>query len=364
MQLSMPTQLNTAKQKVSSLFQFVTSGQVIVSFVRWLVTTGGTIAESAFLLATLWVTVNNVAHLIVSWVLPENVIQILNQVSVIAFSVLPELIIFAAIKITFDHWQLYYRSREKMALAWAIAYTPFTITFAVMTVLVLSSFVSVQATSNVSPQATGAMLVIRCLAGWGYGVVQMLFASLGKQGYAGTFEKLNSIIRSRNSTLAERDSTIAGLQESVTLLEEKANAQEREIVTLRLSLANKRLSRSKNDSGAANDTLLIDSPRVSSRKNDSSTFEATDNGETLTVTGEEMTLVATGEKRSKLKSAMQQAILNGEKINLKHISEQAGVSYGMARNHAKTIIEEITQETGELQAISAPAARVAQESEA
>lgn len=334
MQITMPAQLGDFSKKASSFLHFILSGQVIVSFVRWLVTTGGNVAESAFLLATLWVTINNVAHLIVTWILPASVIQVLNQISVIAFSVLPELIIFAAIKITFDHWRLFFRSKEKMSLAWAIAYTPFTICFAVMTVLVLSSFVSVQATADVSPQATGAMLVIRCLAGWGYGVIQMLFASIGRQGYASTIERLNSIIQSVNGTLADRDNTIAGLQSDIVSLQQLADEQEREIVSLKVSLASKRLSR-----------------RRDTRPNDSHTFEATETDDTLTISGNGMTVIATGKKRQELKSAMQKAIMQGERVNLRKISQDVGVSYGTARNHAKSIMQELSQE---LPAIAAP----------
>ena len=81
---------------VTSLFHYITSGKWVVDLVRWMITTGGTIAESAFLLATVYVTTNTVAHTLVTWILPDRVISTLNQVSVIAFSVLPELIIFAA----------------------------------------------------------------------------------------------------------------------------------------------------------------------------------------------------------------------------------------------------------------------------
>src|SRR5579871_1700641 len=71
-------------------FRYVFFFQWVVTIARWLITTGGNIAESAFLVATVYVTVNTVAHMLVVWLLPANVIVTLNQVSVIAFSVLPE----------------------------------------------------------------------------------------------------------------------------------------------------------------------------------------------------------------------------------------------------------------------------------
>src|SRR5205807_1368747 len=143
----------------------------VVDLARWLIDTGGNIAESAFLLATVYVTINTVAHMLVAWVLPQNVILTLNQVSVIAFSVLPELIIFAAIKVTFDHFKMAFATKRIDAWAWAIAYVLPTIVFLFLTVATISSFVSVEAISVNAPQATGLMLVVRCLAGWSYGML-------------------------------------------------------------------------------------------------------------------------------------------------------------------------------------------------
>src|SRR5207244_11444886 len=77
--------------------QYLFSLRWIVDLVRWLVGTGGNIAESAFLLATLFVTVEVVAGKLFSWVIPNpDVVSTLNQLAVIAFTALPDLIIFQA----------------------------------------------------------------------------------------------------------------------------------------------------------------------------------------------------------------------------------------------------------------------------
>jgi hypothetical protein len=57
---------------ITFLFHYITSFKWVIDLVRWMVTTAGNIAESAFLLATVYVTTNTVAHLLVTWVLPAQ----------------------------------------------------------------------------------------------------------------------------------------------------------------------------------------------------------------------------------------------------------------------------------------------------
>jgi len=194
----------------------------VVDIARWLINTGGNVAESAFLLATVYVTINTVAHLLVAWVRPPNVILTLNQVSVIAFSVLPELIIFAAIKTTFDHFKLAAATKRIDAWAWAIAYVLPTSVFLYLTIATISSFVSVEAVSASAPQATGAMLVTRCLAGWSYGMLQMLFVKIGHEGYSNLFERLHAEIAALGEALNTRDALNATLHAEVVTLKEQA----------------------------------------------------------------------------------------------------------------------------------------------
>jgi len=113
-----------------------------------------------FLLATVYVTTNTVAHLLVTWVLPAQMIVTLNQISTMAFSVLPELIIASAMKTTFDHWKLVWRSPKRVdAWIWAWSYTIPTLVFLIMTILTISTFVNFEAVNATPPQATGLMLV-------------------------------------------------------------------------------------------------------------------------------------------------------------------------------------------------------------
>jgi hypothetical protein len=177
-------------QTLKTLWICVSTGQFIVHFVRHLVKTAGNIAESAFMLAVIYVTVNNVAHQLVTWILPAPTILACNQIAVIMFSVLPELIVVGAILKTYDQWCTYKLTGDKPSMLWAIAYSLPTSMFVAMTVATLASFSDVQASSNVSPTATGAMLVSRCLSGWFYGLIQMMYAERKRQSHVSHLRKL------------------------------------------------------------------------------------------------------------------------------------------------------------------------------
>ncbi len=231
---------------ISFLFHYITSFKWVIDLVRWMVTTGGNIAESAFLLATVYVTTNTVAHLLVTWILPAQMISTLNQVSTMAFSVLPELIIASAMKTTFDHWKLVWRSPKRVdAWIWASSYTIPTLVFLIMTVLTISTFVNFEAVNATPPQATGPMLVIRCLAGWSYGMVQILFVSIGKQGYVEALDDLATRIKERDRTVEDRDKVIATQQENMRALQAHIQTQEQELFQARMALATSKATRQR-----------------------------------------------------------------------------------------------------------------------
>lgn len=203
----MPKWIDSTIKTARAAVTYLLSGQWIVDLVRNLVKTAGNMAESAFLLATIYVTINNVAHMLVTWIFPPGYVAVANQVSVIAFSVLPELIVASAILTTYDHWSVYAQTKRRDALVWSIAYTLPTTVFAVMTIITLSTFVDVQSTANISPTATGWMLVTRCLAGWTYALAQMIYSQRGKVGYSSHVKKLkgDSDVLKGELSLAKRE---------------------------------------------------------------------------------------------------------------------------------------------------------------
>jgi hypothetical protein len=192
---------------VQKAWTFIFNGHFMVSFVRWMTLTGGNIAESMFLLATLWVTINAVAHPLLLHILPTATIEVANYLAITAFSIVPELIIIPLIITCYSHWSLVVRRKSKPAWLWAVLYTVPALIFLGVTVMTIASFVSAKGTVDI--QLDGNQLVIRCLSGWWYSTVNMLFAQSGKQQYA--------------DMLDEKDATIAQITEAFTTEKSQMN---------------------------------------------------------------------------------------------------------------------------------------------
>jgi len=179
--------------KFKKAWKYIFNGHFMVSFVRWMTLTGGNVAESAFLLATLWVTINAVAHPLLAQILPTTTIEVVNYLAITAFSIVPELIIIPLIITCYSHWSLFVRRRNKSALLWSVLFTVPALVFLVVTVTTIASFVSAKGTIDI--QLNGAQLVIRCLSGWWFSTVNMLFAQAGKQQYADMLDSKDEEIK-------------------------------------------------------------------------------------------------------------------------------------------------------------------------
>lgn len=339
--------INTFLNAVSDSFHYVFTGGWVVDLVRWMIDTGGNIAESAFILATVYVTLNTVAHLLVSWLLPDRAITTLNQISIIAFSVLPELIVVSALAVCFDHWRMVYTTRRLDAWVWAILYSLPTVVFLGMTVFTITSFVSFEVANTTtvhhmvngklitelvqagSYTATGPMLVTRCLAGWSYGTIRMIFAKLGKPGYTSMITDLKTEGVALGDKLKERDDLVTDLQTQVATMQKQIETQGNELIEARIAVATAKVTRET--------------------QSDITRIEKATHGKVTPLRGDG------DSKREKLKRHIRGVVLAGEKVNYKQIEKDTGLSYNMIRAHAKTIIEELSNErqTDKLHAVEA-----------
>jgi len=158
-------------------FYYTVNGHIIVDFGRWLILYCGRVSETAMLLATLWVTGTFVAPDLTNKL--GATALTLSSLSLIAFSLLPEVILFSAIITTYQHWQNVYQSEHRAGpVTWAVLYTLPTAMFFGMTVYTICSFVGEHGHIQ---QATGAALVLRCLAGWFYSLVGLIHAGINKR---------------------------------------------------------------------------------------------------------------------------------------------------------------------------------------
>jgi|SRR5271157_22794 len=182
--------LGTAWKIIIVVGERILSGQIVVDFVRHLIKVAGNIAESVFMLSAIYVTINNVAHPFLELIMPAVLITLLSQIAVIMLSVLPELVAANAIIKTYDHWNTAYIIKLRSEMLWAIAYTIPTVIFLTMTAITLASFTSTENSATIIPTATGVALSIRCLTGWYYGLLQMVYAERKRKSHTGHLIKL------------------------------------------------------------------------------------------------------------------------------------------------------------------------------
>lgn len=201
----MKNHIKKACKAIAAFYQGFISGIWFVSIMRQVIITGGNIAESAFLLATLWVIVNAVAHTLVLWVIDAHTIELINNLSAIAFSALPELIIIPVIIICYDHWSTAVKQKSYASGVWAVLYSIPAGFFLVLTIVTITAFVSTKGDAQFVP-VVGSQLVIRCLSGWMYAVVNMLFKKLGEPHYASKLEALETVIASQKAEMEQSKS--------------------------------------------------------------------------------------------------------------------------------------------------------------
>src|SRR6266487_7206870 len=92
-------------RQIGRLFDFVFNGHILVSFVRWLVRVTGYTAESALMLAVLWITITSVAPMVVTPLLMDQSTMATSiSFTVIVLAIIPELISINALTNVIEHW--------------------------------------------------------------------------------------------------------------------------------------------------------------------------------------------------------------------------------------------------------------------
>lgn len=177
--------LNIAK----GILDFFFGGHVIPWALYKALMFSSRVADGVLMAAALWITAINVAPQFMTGLVggPASAAN-LSSLSLLSFSLLPELITVAALVLTIKHLIAFCKRREfkNPAWAWAILYAIPTLTFLSMTIWTISSFVS---HDGGSANITGGLLVTRCLAAWGYSFIEILFFELGRQSMVEADEK-------------------------------------------------------------------------------------------------------------------------------------------------------------------------------
>jgi hypothetical protein len=160
----------------------------------WIVISAGTVSEGAFLVSSLWVTLNASVHPLITLVIPEAVTIHLTGLATAAFVGLPECILALAICTTIGHLRIWvYNKRDYRTLCWAVLYGLPTLVF-----LGLSLYTVGSSMLQIGFTLPPGMVVVRGLAGYTYGVAALLYWKLG------TPQEVDR--------LQQKDETIAALQ--------------------------------------------------------------------------------------------------------------------------------------------------------
>src|SRR6266853_317601 len=143
---------------LGSLLGFFVNGHVIVSLGHWVVMVSGRIAEKAMLFAVIWLTIDYIAYDFLSKQIATTA-SMLSTISLLALTLLPEIILYSAVVTSLTYWFTFFRERTKLwSLAWAILYTITTVLFCAMTVVMICSLAS---SGGHFQQASDSTMVIR-----------------------------------------------------------------------------------------------------------------------------------------------------------------------------------------------------------
>ncbi|MBO0791716.1 MAG: hypothetical protein J2P36_12310 [Ktedonobacteraceae bacterium] len=201
----------------------VLSLQWLVSLAALLREIGGNVSESAFMLATIYVSIDFVAPQLVKWVLPVDAWrQGMMEICGIAFTILPELILIIALLEVWKHVVMWRHGGGKRSLAWAIAYGLPTFCFLMMATYTLGAAV---VSRNIdSASLPNFILIARAMAGFTYCIVQAIYQK--GDNYSGLMNSLKTEAKTAINALQSAEKKVEELESNLKkALEENARLQ-------------------------------------------------------------------------------------------------------------------------------------------
>ncbi len=158
---------------------FFVNGHCIVTLARWIIRVSGYIAESALLFAVLWISATSVAPHLIELVMDAKTMQYFVSVALIALALIPEVILANAIVNALGHVHTAVQKRNNVTTwIWAGLFILPTIMFLVLTAITLNTLTS---NGGNFVEASKNMLGFRCFAGWSYGLLEMVYAGVGRR---------------------------------------------------------------------------------------------------------------------------------------------------------------------------------------
>jgi hypothetical protein len=155
------------------------NGHFIVALARWVIRVSGYVAESALLFAVLWISATSVAPGFIEFFMSKDLMQALVWLALIVLALVPEVILANAIVNALRHWQKVTLNRRNLvAWAWALLFTIPTVLFLFLTAYTLNNLVQ---SGGTFVQASTGIVGLRCFAGWTYGLLELVYAGVGRK---------------------------------------------------------------------------------------------------------------------------------------------------------------------------------------
>jgi hypothetical protein len=180
---------------------------------HWLIISAGTVSECAFLIASLWMSINASVHPLVMLAMTEETAVHISEFATAAYVALPELILGLACVVTIGHIRVWmYNKKDYRAAIWALMYGVPTLVFLTLSLITLGC--SVTSTSFIMPEP---LIVTRALAGYIFAFTSLLYTQLGTP--------------QERDRLADKDITIATLTQEKTILQNESKSEQDKIMS-------------------------------------------------------------------------------------------------------------------------------------
>lgn len=207
---------NTVKSIAKHTAHSLITWEWTKKFLHWLIISAGTVSECAFLIASLWMSLNSSVHPLVRLAMSEDTAVHISEFATAAYVALPEMILGLAFVVTIGHIRLWlYDKKNYSAVIWSVLYGLPTLVFLTLSLFTLGS--SVTSTRFIMPEY---LIVVRALAGYMFAFTSLLYTQLGKPQEVDRLVKKDVFIaelkEENAATLAtlqqEKDAMIADLE--------------------------------------------------------------------------------------------------------------------------------------------------------
>lgn len=183
---------DTAASIATSTVKSIVTWSWTKKLLYWLIISAGTMSECAFLIASLWMSVNSSVHPLVMLAMNEDTASHISELATAAYVALPECILALACVTVISHARVYlYDKKMYSAIIWSVLFGLPTLVFLVLSLITLSC--SVTSTHFIMPEP---LVVTRALAGYMFAFTSLLYTQLGTPQERDRLAKKDSIIAS------------------------------------------------------------------------------------------------------------------------------------------------------------------------